>query len=272
MTPRDVDEQDVDRANAFTRRAWDRNAAFWDEHMGEGNDFVEILIRPATERLLQVEPGECVLDAGCGNGLTARRLAQLGAEVVAFDFSPELIKQARRRTSDDADRITYHVVDGTDEAALLALGERRFDAAICNMALFDMAAIAPLIQALTRLLKPNGRFVFSVLHPCFNSPHVTHVTEVADREGQTVTTRSVKVSHYITSTVSKAAAIAGQPEPQLIFHRPLKALLGSCFDAGFVVDGLEEPTFPSDHPGGLSWGGTFSEIPPVLVARLRLGG
>jgi hypothetical protein len=70
-------------------------------------------------------------------------------------------------------------------------------------------------------------------------------------------------------------AIVGQPKPQLYFHRPLQVLLDIAFEAGFVLDGLEERAFPPDHPSGrsaLGWGGNFSEIPPVLVARLRLPG
>jgi len=50
-------------------------------------------------------------------------------------------------------------------------------------------------------------------------------------------------------------------------------LFGTCFEAGFVLDGLEERAFPPDHSSGrepLSWGGKFSEIPPALVARMRL--
>jgi len=43
------------------------------------------------------------------------------------------------------------------------------------------------------------------------------------------------------------------------------------FDAGFVLDALEERAFSPENSGGsspLSWGGKFSEIPPVLVGRL----
>jgi 2-polyprenyl-3-methyl-5-hydroxy-6-metoxy-1,4-benzoquinol methylase len=80
-------EADVRKANEATRQAWNRNAAFWDERMGEGNDFVEVLLWPATERLLGLRPGERVLDVACGNGLTSRRLAALRAAVVAFDFA-----------------------------------------------------------------------------------------------------------------------------------------------------------------------------------------
>jgi len=180
--------EDLRRANEETRETWNQNAAFWDRRMGEGNDFVEVLIWPATERLLELRPGERVLDIACGNGLSSRRLAALGAEVVAFDFAAEMIAYALERTTKHAERIEYLVLDATDEAALLALGEGQFGAALCNMALFDMAEIEPLMRALARLLRPGGRFVFSVLHPCFNSSHLALVAEQEDRAGDIVTT------------------------------------------------------------------------------------
>jgi hypothetical protein len=103
---------------------------------------------------------------------------------------------------------------------------------------------------------------------------MAQVAELEDREGELVTVYSVKVYGYMTPTVARGSAIAGQPVPQLYFHRPLQTLLGSAFQAGFVLDGLEERAFPPDHAPGrnpLSWGANYSEIPPVLVARLRQG-
>ena len=76
-----------------------------------------------------------------------------------------------------------------------------------------------------------------------------------------------------TVPIDRSIGLPRQPQPQLIFHRPLQMLLGTCFDAGFVLDGLEERAFPPEHPPGsspLAWSGHFSEIPPVLVARMRL--
>ncbi|MCB0071241.1 MAG: hypothetical protein KDE20_07265, partial [Caldilineaceae bacterium] len=95
-----------------------------------------------------------------------------------------------------------------------------------------------------------------------------------DRDGQLVTVFGMKITQYMTSYIAWGAAIPGQPEAQPYFDRPLQATLGAGFAAGFVVDALEERAFPPDHPAGnparpLSWGANFSEIPLVLIARLR---
>lgn len=265
--------ENTPQANEETRKVWDANAAFWDKRMGEGNDFVNILIWPAIERLLELKEGQHILDIACGNGLSSRRLAAKGAHVVALDFSEEMIRHARFRSTDHSDRIEYLVIDATDESALLEVGRERFDAAICNMALFDMVEISPLLQALSKLLKPGGRFVFSIVHPCFNNSGVAHVAEMEDREGKLITRYAVKIWSYMSSTVTHGIAIPGQPKLQLYFHRPLQEIFRICFQAGFVLDGLEERAFPTNYTGGstpLSWNGNFSEIPPVLLARVRL--
>ena len=264
---------DLKTANEQARKAWNQNAVLWDERMGEGNDWVEYLVWPATERLLDLKPGEKILDIACGNGLTSRRLAEMGAEVVAFDFSEEQIQFARKRTTQKAERIKYLVLDATDEAALLKLGEYKFDATNCSMALFDIADIQPLFSALSKLLKPGGRFVFSVAHPCFNTSEKAHLAELEERDGKIYTVYSMKVYNYIDSRIERALAFRNQTNPQLMFHRPLRELFRPGFEAGFVLDGLEEPTFPADMPVGknqVSWNSNYCKIPPVLVARMRL--
>lgn len=256
-----------------TRDTWNRNAAWWDEAVGEGDLFQRQLVLPTTERLLELQAGEEVLDIACGNGLLSRRMAKLGARVVACDFSEMFLERAKARTTEDGDRIDYRLIDATDRVQLLTLGARRFDAAVCNMALMDISAIDPLVAALSEILKPGGRFVFSVLHPCFNSSGSRLVAELEDRDGELLTTYSVKVSSYLHPSPQRGVGIPGQPVAQYYFNRPLSVLFSACFRVGFVTDGLEEPGFgpevETETETALSWV-CLKDIPPVLVARMRL--
>lgn len=255
----------------FTHEAWEANAQAWDARMGdEGNDFFNVLCWPALEALLDPRPGQHILDIACGNGLTSRRLASLGSRVTAFDFSASLLQKARARANPRS-LITYHVVDATDEGQLLALGQHGFDAALSNMALFDIANIETLFRTLPKLLKPGGCFVFSITHPAFNNSSSVHTAEEFD-VGGIKTVYSVKISRYMTPYHAKGVALRDQPKPQLYFERPLQYYLNLGFENGFVLDGFEERAFPPEHPqtNPLAWGGRFSEIPPALVARFRL--
>src|SRR5262245_53333597 len=110
--------------------------------MEAGNTWQRELIQPAGERVLEI---------ACGNGELARRMADLGASVLAADFSEGMLERARARGGD----IEYRLADATDEAELGALDEAAsFDAAVCNMALMDMASIEPFASASARLLRP----------------------------------------------------------------------------------------------------------------------
>ena len=262
--------QDITRT---TRDIWNTNAAFWDERSSNGGLMMQrTLIAPITERLLDLKRDERVLDVACGNGAFARRMAALGAHVVACDFAETFIERAQTRTTKNADRIVYQVVDATDETALLALGKQSFDAAVCTMGLMDMVEIEPLMRALSQLLKPRARFVFSIMHPCFNSTAgMKMVVEEEDRDGELVVMHAIKISQYATPTTHQGLGIIGQPAPQYYFHRPLNVLFNECFRAGFALDALEEPTFSADAKPNrpFSWE-NYHEIPPVLIARLRL--
>ena len=267
-TPQPID------LNEATRMIWDQNAAFWDENMAEGNDFQRLLIGPASERLLNLQAGETVLEIACGNGVFSRRMAELGVHVVATDFSAQLLEHARARTTKHADRIDYSLLDATREEQIVALGKQRFDAAICNMAIMDMAEVDPLMRGIRQVVKGGGRFVFSLTHPCFNHTGTSLCVEQAPLDGELIMTYSVKVTTYLHTRPQKGIAMLGQPVPHYYFDRPLHVLFNACFRAGLVLDGLEEPVFNHPHDGSqskrlLSWI-QYAEIPPVLVARLRI--
>jgi SAM-dependent methyltransferase len=263
-----IPQTDFPELKGETRDIWEQNARWWDSNMGEGNVWHLNLIAPATERLLGIRSGERVLDLACGNGQFTRRLALLGARVSGCDFSPAFLDCARERTLDHRDRIDYRLIDLSDEGQLASIESGAYDAAVCTMAIMDMAVITPLLSAVRRALKPGGRFVFSVPHPCFNTNGTTLLAE-RDDYGPAELRFSVRVTRYRGLTPQRADGIPGQPRPHDYFHRPLYVLIGACAAAGLALDGLEEPAF--DGPAGdlaLRWNHCV-EIPPILVARLR---
>src|ERR1700741_3216490 len=61
--------------------------------------------------LLSPQPGEAILDLGCGDGVLSARLSQLGCDVIGIDSSPEQVAAARARGVDarvgDAARLSF---------------------------------------------------------------------------------------------------------------------------------------------------------------------
>lgn len=257
--------------NEDVRAAWDANAAFWDERMGEGNTFYLQLIEPNMLRLLEIKQGERVLEIACGNGQFARKLASLGAIVTATDFSDKMLERARAHTEPFNAQVTYQWLDALDEQQLHGLGEHAFDAVVSNMALMDILDIAPLFRSIPFLLKPGGRFVFSTMHPCFNSNNPVFTAEMIEEDGELKETYAIKLTRYLESKTYGGLAMLGQPAVQYYFHRPLQELLGEAFRAGLALDGFLEPRLPNttSSPRWSSWL-NYHEFPPVMVARVRL--
>jgi SAM-dependent methyltransferase len=246
---------------------WNANAEFWDNRMGEGNAFHKILIEPVQLKLLDIRAGQKILDIACGNGQFARKMAGLGALVTAVDFSEKFIAIARSRGGPN---IEYRVIDATSEADLQTLTGHSFDSIVCTMALMDMENIEILIRHLPQILKKEGSFVFSIMHPCFNSGESVLMHE-HDEEGGVVKDKySVKTSNYLVEKSSLGIGMVGQPRPQYYFQRPLSTVLRYFFQNGLMLDALEEPSYINLENSHTIHENVYKYIPPALICRLRI--
>ncbi|MFC5451200.1 class I SAM-dependent methyltransferase [Paenibacillus aestuarii] len=247
---------------------WDGIAEFWDDYMGEhSNRFHREIVRPQTEQLLSIVEGQTILDIACGNGNFSRRLADLGAKVVAFDYSSKMIERAKLRSDDYINRIEYKMIDATNYDSLIELGTDQFDGAVANMALMDIADITSLTKAIHQLLKKKGVFVFSIPHPCFQAPNTRKIHETEEIHGEVVTRNSVQISKYLNPEPMETIGIKGQPVPHLIFHRSLSYYVNLFVSSNFVLDGWEEPSFQKDEDSNKRF--DWYELPPAVIFRFR---
>jgi SAM-dependent methyltransferase len=111
--------------------------------------------------LLDVRPGQLVLDAGCGRGDTTARLGAAGCRALGVDIQPAQIDQARRRFGDSA---RFAVADATalpQRAAEIPLTEGSFDRVHCLEAAFHFGheGRRAFLSESFRLLRPGGRLV-----------------------------------------------------------------------------------------------------------------
>lgn len=97
---------------------------------------------------LAPQPGERILDLGCGDGTLTATLAEAGADVVGLDAAPDFVAATRARG------LTAELGQGE---ALSFDGD--FDAVFSNAALHWMADPHAVASGVRRALKPGGRFV-----------------------------------------------------------------------------------------------------------------
>lgn len=120
----------------------------WDpDRYARNARFVAELGMPVVE-LLAPQPGERILDLGCGDGALTEKLVALGCDVVGVDASAEQVEAARRRGLDaciaDCQALTF---------------TQEFDAVFSNAALHWMKRPDEVIAGVARALRPGGRFV-----------------------------------------------------------------------------------------------------------------
>ncbi|MGQ0805849.1 MAG: class I SAM-dependent methyltransferase [Actinomycetota bacterium] len=104
---------------------------------------------------LGLEPGQRVLDVGCGPGRHALALARRGMEVVGVDLSPDFVALAREAAIAEDLPASFEVLDVRDLAY-----ESEFDAVIClcqgGFGLLGGADDAAVIERIVRAVRPEG--------------------------------------------------------------------------------------------------------------------
>ncbi|KAH8836550.1 hypothetical protein MCOR27_006286 [Pyricularia oryzae] len=283
MTATDLDAENL--------ASWVTNAQFWDDSIGAGgNVYWRKLQEPSLRRLVSAKieaakasaAGGRALDISTGNGLCARWLVDEGIPSVrAVDGSSGMIEVAKARMAEAKPRydgIQIGLLDVTDRAAFAREIETAaefggYDVILMNMAIQDVPTLEPLVEALPKLLKKDGIFFGTLLHPVFLTSGAARDIKLTWVDGELVVERARIVKDYMSIPPYRGLAIPGQPAKQVYYHRNFQDLFAPFFQAGLVLDKLEELAFSEGdgEPDKIESTLNFTQIPVMMSFRVRRG-
>jgi trans-aconitate methyltransferase len=138
----------MDHQPGTTRTATPASAQTWNTTAYAANGRFVATLATGVLDLLDPQPGERILDLGCGDGALTAQLAALGATVTGVDASPAMAAAARARglaiDLQSADALAY---------------DAQFDAVFSNAALHWIPNAPAVLAGVHRALRLGGRFV-----------------------------------------------------------------------------------------------------------------
>ncbi|MGW4474480.1 class I SAM-dependent methyltransferase [Nonomuraea sp. NPDC004354] len=178
----------------------------------------------ALRDLLGPGGGVCV-EVGCGTGVHAAAVRELGWTPVGLDLSAGMLRHARAR-------LPVALAD----AERLPIRDGAVPAVIAMMVHTDMPGYPAVLREVARILQPGGVFVHVGVHPCFCGGF-------ADRgDPEAVVIRP----GYLDGHWTKASwTDQGVRDKVGATHRPLPELLHAFLDAGLTLDRFAEGGSPA---------------------------
>lgn len=201
-----------------------------------------------------------ILDAGCGTGYLSRLLAERGARVTGVDLSKRFIEIAEQYEKKKPLGIRY---DRADLADLSRFPDRSFDLVVSVYVLCDARDCRKAVSEIGRVLKPGGRFIFLIEHPCFGWQ--AGGWERVPKDSM----RNEDCLYFKVDSYFKRGTLEGQWDelPVLLaFHRPLSDYFRFLKESGFLVRDLIEarPRRKAIRERPRDWE-KEDRVPPVLI-------
>ena len=226
---------------------WTKAARAWVRFVRNGlNYYSEFLNGPVLKRMLGHLAGKTTLDIGCGEGFWSRWCAAAGARVTAIDRSVGLIGAAQDEEARRPLGIKYLVADA---AKLDVLDSETFDIAFCFMAIMDIQDHEGTFSEVSRVLRPRGRFVMVLEHPCFTSGRSIDGKLVSGWETLPKAEGATDFLYYWIADYLRPHSYPCVWKHDRLkssfvttgYHRPLSDYIGALAKNGFVITDLEEP-------------------------------
>ena len=147
-----------------TRRRDEDQGPQWSRHAPRYDELFLDAFSPGVENPLLAaldavpDPGRrTVADLGCGVGPLLPRLVGRFGRVIALDFAPGMVEQARNRLGDDAARVTFETRPMDDLGAYA--GQLDVAVAVNSLVMPDVRQIDRTLRAIRASLRPDGLFL-----------------------------------------------------------------------------------------------------------------
>lgn len=245
--------------------SWDPLAQWYDGWVGkEGSKHHRHLAVPAVLDMLVPQAGEHILDIGAGTGVLAPFVHQAGANYTGLDASEKLLQFARQHHGKEG---RFLLGDARHLAALPAMQAAQFDGIVFLLSIQDMDPLEEVLENAAWALKPGGRVVMLMTHPCFRVPRQSGWGWDEDRKLQ-----FRRVDRYLTPLPVPLKPYPGQTGVSRSFHRPLYQYINTLSQNGLWVDQLQEiPTYKTMPSGPTAKAENLAnqEIPLFLGLRAR---
>jgi demethylmenaquinone methyltransferase/2-methoxy-6-polyprenyl-1,4-benzoquinol methylase len=203
----DLDKQPRDVASMFDEVA---------ERYDVTNDLLSLgqdrLWRRAVVRAVDAHPGERILDLAAGTGTSTQPFADLGADVVACDFSLGMLRVGRR------ERPSLPYIAG--DAMQLPFADASFDAVTISFGLRNVHDTVAALAEMRRVTRPGGRLVVCEFSTPANKAFRTVYVEYLVKALPAVAT---KVSSNPDAYVYLAESIRAWPDQQALADLVTKA-------------------------------------------------
>jgi len=245
--------------------SWEPVAAWYHGWAGgAGSEHHRRLAIPAALDQLALRPGERLLDIGAGHGVLAPYVARTGAIYTGVELSETLIRFAR---TEHGHAGRFLLGDARTLARVPGLMAGQFDAAVFLLSVQDMEPLDAVLASAAWSLKPGGRLVLLMTHPCFRVPRQSGWGWDERRR-----LRYRRIDRYLTPLPVPMKAYGHRRGMTRTFHYPLETYVNTLAALGLVVDALREiPTYRRDTASANARADHLAdqEIPLFLALRAR---
>lgn len=221
-----------------TKEKWEISSHNWLLNMGDadkGDTSREFIIDTALWKQIGEIKNLFVLDAGCGNGYLSRLMAKKGAKVSGIDFSKHFIDYCKRREKEEPLGCEFQKGSLTD---MSFFESEKFDIVVSNIVMVDVQDYKTAFKEINRVLKQNGRFIWSNLHPIFGTFNQFFYRLPFDTPRNEERICSMIDRYFDTGAILVSW---GNIKPIWQFHRSLQEYSQALYEAGFLIREIIEP-------------------------------